>query len=48
MAGHAFDLELDDETLSLRVVSGLATDPAETRPPRPQDRIGPAGFRQSA
>ena len=27
MAGHSFDLELDDETLSLRVVSGLAADP---------------------
>ena len=26
MAGHAFDLEFDDETLSLTVVSGLAPD----------------------
>lgn len=26
MAGHVFNLELDDETLSLRVVSGLAAD----------------------
>ncbi|WP_300396749.1 hypothetical protein [Henriciella sp.] len=36
MAGHSFDLELDDETLSLRVVSGLATDPAEAETVRPE------------
>ncbi|QSR23041.1 ImuA family protein [Hyphomonas sp. KY3] len=48
MAGQSFDLELDDETLSLRVVSGLAADPAPARSPRPQDRIGPPGLRQTA
>ena len=37
MAGRGFDLELDNETLSLRVVSGLAADPAETEPVRLED-----------
>ncbi|MEM5516252.1 hypothetical protein WNY37_04775 [Henriciella sp. AS95] len=35
MAGHSFDVEFDDETLSLTVVSGLAADtpsPGETVP----------------
>lgn len=31
MAGHVFDLELNDETLSLSVVSGLAVDPSNAR-----------------
>ena len=31
-AGQSFDLEWNDETLSLRVVSGLAAGPAATRP----------------
>lgn len=31
MAGHAFDVELDDETLSLTVVSGLAADTTAPR-----------------
>ncbi|MCI4643896.1 MAG: hypothetical protein MRY64_03845 [Hyphomonadaceae bacterium] len=31
LAGHVFDLELNHETLSLTVVSGLATDTADTR-----------------
>ncbi|WP_370224703.1 MULTISPECIES: ImuA family protein [Hyphomonas] len=48
MAGQSFDLELDDETLSLRVVSGLAADPVATRPSWAQDRIGPSHLRQSA
>lgn len=34
-AGHAFDLEFDDETLCLRLVSGLADRPAAPRPARP-------------
>ncbi|MDX1292422.1 MAG: hypothetical protein R3265_06410, partial [Hyphomonas sp.] len=48
MAGQSFDLELDDETLSLRVVAGLASDPAPARAPRPENRIGPSGIRQTA
>lgn len=32
--GRAFDVEFNDETLSLSLVSGLATRPAETHPPR--------------
>ena len=32
MAGRAFDLELDDETLSLSVVSGLAVDSPDASP----------------
>ena len=35
MAGHVFDLELDDETLSLTVVSGLASDAPTPRAPEP-------------
>lgn len=33
MAGQSFDVELNDETLSLRVVSGLAADAPRARPP---------------
>lgn len=32
MAGHVFDLELNDETLSLSVVSGLAADTSSAGP----------------
>ncbi|WP_300382050.1 hypothetical protein, partial [Henriciella sp.] len=48
MSGHSFDLELDHETLSLRVVSGLGTDtpaPGETAPGR---QVAPAPQRRSA
>lgn len=34
-AGRQFDLEFDDETLCLRLVSGLADGPAAARPARP-------------
>ncbi|WP_421790124.1 ImuA family protein [Hyphobacterium sp.] len=34
-AGRAFDLEFDDETLCLRLVSGLADRPSTPRPARP-------------
>lgn len=48
MAGHSFNLELDDETLSLRVASGLAADPPAPRPARTGNRLGPSGIRQTA
>lgn len=48
MAGHVFNLELDDETLSLRVVSGLATDPPAARPAPVSGQTLPAGYRRSA
>jgi len=48
LAGQTFDLELDDETLSLRVVSGLAADPAPARGARAEDRIGAASPRKTA
>lgn len=38
-AGQAMELEFDDETLSLRVVSGLAARPAEPQRTRGQDRL---------
>ena len=42
MAGHVFNLELDDETLSLRVVPGLATDtPAPRKAPQPGQAVSP-------
>ncbi|WP_394692949.1 ImuA family protein [Hyphobacterium sp.] len=36
-AGRQFDLEFDDETLCLRLVSGLVDGPAAARPARPAD-----------
>jgi protein ImuA len=36
-AGRQFDLEFDDETLCLRLVSGLVDRPAAARPARPAD-----------
>lgn len=47
MAGHVFDLELDDETLSLRVVPGLAAHTSPARTPRAEDRLGSASLRQT-
>lgn len=38
--GRAFDLEYDDETLSLTVVAGMAAGQAETHAPGAEDRLG--------
>ena len=38
MTGHSFNLELDNETLSLRVVTGLAANPVEADLAGPQNR----------
>ena len=48
MCGHSFNLELNDETLSLRVAAGLAAHPSKAQLAGPQDRQDATPLQQSA
>ncbi len=47
MADRVFNIELDNETLSLRVVSGLATDPPAPRKTPTERQTLPASYRKT-